>query len=131
MPIVVPFALVPVIPNLPFFYLAYRAFCHWKALLGAKHLEWLATKAQGNDAVLKAVGSTVLDAVYERRRLGAANRVGLDRRTDWMQGGRDGPGGDRLLIEAEDAQEVSFPRALASFNTHNSLIFQDFKAPRP
>ncbi|KAI5792235.1 mitochondrial K+-H+ exchange-related-domain-containing protein, partial [Pyronema domesticum] len=105
MPIVVPFALVPVIPNLPFFYLAYRAFCHWKALLGAKHLEWLATKAQENDAVLKAVGSNVLDAVYERRRLSAANRVGLDRRTDWMQGGRDGA--DRLLIEAEDAQEIA------------------------
>lgn len=32
LPISVPFALVPVIPNLPFFYLAYRAFSHWKGM---------------------------------------------------------------------------------------------------
>lgn len=29
------------IPNLPFFYLVYRAWSHWKALSGSKHLEFL------------------------------------------------------------------------------------------
>jgi hypothetical protein len=29
------------IPNLPFFYLVYRAYSHWTALSGAKHLEFL------------------------------------------------------------------------------------------
>ncbi|USP75557.1 hypothetical protein yc1106_02831 [Curvularia clavata] len=41
MPFTAPFMLVPVVPNLPFFYVLYRAWSHWKALGGAKHLEFL------------------------------------------------------------------------------------------
>ncbi|KAJ4287732.1 hypothetical protein N0V90_012436 [Kalmusia sp. IMI 367209] len=41
MPFTAPFMLVPVIPNLPFFYLVYRAYSYWKALTGSKHLEFL------------------------------------------------------------------------------------------
>ncbi|KAI1736738.1 mitochondrial K+-H+ exchange-related-domain-containing protein [Xylaria scruposa] len=44
MPISAPFALVPIIPNLPFFYLAYRAWSHYRALAGGKHLQWLLSK---------------------------------------------------------------------------------------
>lgn len=40
-PLTLPFALVPVVPNVPGFYLAYRAYCHIKALLGVKHLDYL------------------------------------------------------------------------------------------
>jgi hypothetical protein len=41
MPFTAPFMLVPVIPNLPFFYVLYRAWSHWKAWGGSKHLEFL------------------------------------------------------------------------------------------
>ncbi|KAI3398832.1 hypothetical protein diail_8523 [Diaporthe ilicicola] len=41
MPISAPFALVPIIPNIPFFYLAYRAWSHWRALAGGKHIQFL------------------------------------------------------------------------------------------
>jgi len=58
MPFTAPFMLIPMyaptstpsdfsadhnrrIPNLPFFYLVYRAYSHWKALTGSKHLEFL------------------------------------------------------------------------------------------
>lgn len=41
MPFTAPFALIPVIPNLPFFYVLYRAYSHWTALRGSKHLEFL------------------------------------------------------------------------------------------
>ncbi|KAJ5028183.1 mitochondrial K+-H+ exchange-related-domain-containing protein [Bipolaris maydis] len=41
MPFTAPFMLVPIIPNLPFFYVLYRAWSHWKALGGARHLEFL------------------------------------------------------------------------------------------
>ncbi|KAF1949700.1 hypothetical protein CC80DRAFT_362516, partial [Byssothecium circinans] len=44
MPFTIPFMLIPVIPNLPFFYLVYRAYCHWKALTGSKHLEFLLSR---------------------------------------------------------------------------------------
>ncbi|KAL1608009.1 hypothetical protein SLS60_002948 [Paraconiothyrium brasiliense] len=41
MPFTAPFALIPIIPNLPFFYLVYRAYSYWKALTGSQHLEFL------------------------------------------------------------------------------------------
>ncbi|KAF1968526.1 hypothetical protein BU23DRAFT_540996 [Bimuria novae-zelandiae CBS 107.79] len=41
MPFTIPFALIPIIPNLPFFYLVYRAYSYWKALSGSKYLEFL------------------------------------------------------------------------------------------
>ncbi|OAQ97878.1 hypothetical protein LLEC1_04538 [Akanthomyces lecanii] len=31
----------PLIPNLPFFYLVYRAFSNWRAIAGGKHIQWL------------------------------------------------------------------------------------------
>lgn len=40
-PLTVPFTLVPVVPNVPFFYLAYRLYCHVKALQGVRNLGYL------------------------------------------------------------------------------------------
>lgn len=40
-PLTLPVAALPVIPNLPGFYLLFRAWSHWKALEGAKHLSFL------------------------------------------------------------------------------------------
>ncbi|CCH58385.1 hypothetical protein TBLA_0A05920 [Henningerozyma blattae CBS 6284] len=33
-----PIVLVPIVPNIPGFYLAYRAYCNFQAYLGAKHI---------------------------------------------------------------------------------------------
>lgn len=38
MPFTIPFALVPVIPNLPFFYLVWRAWSHYRAYQSSKYL---------------------------------------------------------------------------------------------
>ncbi|RSL39818.1 hypothetical protein CEP53_013785 [Fusarium sp. AF-6] len=59
MPITIPFALVPVIPNLPFFYLLYRAWSHYKAIAGGKHVQWLLE----ND-MLYSVPSKTLHDLY-------------------------------------------------------------------
>ncbi|KAF2127817.1 hypothetical protein P153DRAFT_56436 [Dothidotthia symphoricarpi CBS 119687] len=59
MPFTAPFMLVPIVPNLPFFYVLYRAYSHWKALTGSKHLDFL---LQHN--VPKPSASPVLDALY-------------------------------------------------------------------
>lgn len=40
-PLTIPFALVPVVPNVPGFYLAYRLYCHIKALMGVRNLGYL------------------------------------------------------------------------------------------
>ncbi|KAK8052098.1 mitochondrial K+-H+ exchange-related-domain-containing protein [Apiospora rasikravindrae] len=59
MPITIPFALVPVIPNLPFFYLVYRAWSHWRALAGGKHLEFLLS-----NNLLALTPSPILNKIY-------------------------------------------------------------------
>lgn len=64
MPIVAPFALVPVIPNIPFFYLVFRAYSHWRALNGGRHLEYLF-----KNNLLNPVPHSVLDNIYTRNPL--------------------------------------------------------------
>jgi len=59
MPLVAPFALVPIIPNLPFFYLVFRAWSHWRALSGSKHIEFLLDKK-----LITAQPSPILDELY-------------------------------------------------------------------
>ncbi|QLG74267.1 hypothetical protein HG535_0G01510 [Zygotorulaspora mrakii] len=39
LPLTLPVVLVPLIPNVPGFYLTYRAYSNFKALLGARHLQ--------------------------------------------------------------------------------------------
>ncbi|KAH7035445.1 mitochondrial K+-H+ exchange-related-domain-containing protein [Microdochium trichocladiopsis] len=59
MPISAPFALVPVVPNLPFFYLVYRAWSHWRALAGGKHIQFLIA-----NTLLSLAPNQTLSSVY-------------------------------------------------------------------
>ncbi|KAL4723109.1 hypothetical protein ACLX1H_009599 [Fusarium chlamydosporum] len=59
MPITIPFALVPIIPNLPFFYLVYRAWSHYRAITGGKHIQWLL-----EHKLLRSSPSEKLDRLY-------------------------------------------------------------------
>ncbi|EGS22032.1 uncharacterized protein CTHT_0039170 [Thermochaetoides thermophila DSM 1495] len=61
-PITIPIGLIPLVPNLPFFYLAYRAWSHWRALSGGKHLQFLV-----NNNLLHLSPSPVVDEVYANR----------------------------------------------------------------
>ncbi|KAE8251077.1 hypothetical protein A4X13_0g4168 [Tilletia indica] len=58
-PLTAPFALVPVIPNLPFFYLAWRAWSHWKAYQSSSYLSELIAQNR-----LVPTASEQLDEVY-------------------------------------------------------------------
>lgn len=59
MPFTAPVAILPVIPNIPFFYLCFRAYSHWTALRGARHLAHLL-----DSGAVKPVPSGTLDALY-------------------------------------------------------------------
>lgn len=48
------------IPNLPFFYLVYRAWSHYRALAGGEHIQFLLEKK-----LLTYSPSPILDAVYK------------------------------------------------------------------
>lgn len=70
-PISLPFALVPIVPNVPGFYITYRLYCNVKALLGVKHLDYLLEdcthkpSAPANaSSEKKAIQSTVNDTKH-------------------------------------------------------------------
>lgn len=44
---------------MPFFYLVYRAWSHWRAIAGGKHLQWLIEKK-----LLQPTPSKTLDQLY-------------------------------------------------------------------
>jgi len=47
------------VPNLPFFYLVFRAWSHWKSLLGSKHIQFLLDKK-----LINIQASPILDNLY-------------------------------------------------------------------
>ncbi|KAL8708866.1 MAG: hypothetical protein Q9220_006322 [cf. Caloplaca sp. 1 TL-2023] len=67
MPISAPVALLPVIPNLPFFYLVFRAWSHWRARSGSQHVEFLL-----NNHLIKLMPSPLLDSAYRISELDVA-----------------------------------------------------------
>lgn len=50
-PLTLPLAVVPVVPNVPGFYLAYRCYCHIKASMGAHNLGYLLECASDDPSV--------------------------------------------------------------------------------
>ncbi|KAJ1309642.1 hypothetical protein OPQ81_006409 [Rhizoctonia solani] len=60
-PLTAPFMLIPVVPNLPFFFCVWRAWTHWKAHKASAYLLELAN----NDAIHK-FPSKDLDEVYSK-----------------------------------------------------------------
>jgi len=59
MPFTAPVALIPVIPNIPFLYLVFRAWSHYKALYGSRYLESLLDKN-----LVTLTPSKTLDELY-------------------------------------------------------------------
>jgi Mitochondrial K+-H+ exchange-related len=76
------------IPNLPFFYLAYRAWSHWRAALGGKHVQWLI-----KNRLIQEAPSTILDNLYKPTAHLAADDS------------PDAP--ERLLLTGEQAQSFA------------------------
>ncbi|KAJ7021608.1 mitochondrial K+-H+ exchange-related-domain-containing protein [Mycena alexandri] len=58
-PLTAPFMIIPVIPNLPFFFCAWRAWSHYQALRGARHVDALLQSGK-----IVPVPEAALDAVY-------------------------------------------------------------------
>ncbi|KAK6455809.1 mitochondrial K+-H+ exchange-related-domain-containing protein [Scheffersomyces xylosifermentans] len=65
-PISLPFALVPVVPNVPGFYIAYRLYCNVKALMGVKHLNYLLENSKNTKKVEEKDGENYkLEAISD------------------------------------------------------------------
>ncbi|MCJ1286295.1 hypothetical protein MMC26_005640 [Xylographa opegraphella] len=59
MPVTIPFGLIPILPNIPFFYLVWRAWSHWRAFSGSKHVEHLL-----QEGLIKSAPSDLLSRIY-------------------------------------------------------------------
>lgn len=66
-PFMIPFAIIPIVPNIPFFYVVYRAWSHYRAMSGAAHLQKLLKEdrvqpsaSRQMDDLLDTQGSLVL-----------------------------------------------------------------------
>ena len=59
LPLTIPVGLLPIIPNIPFFYLVFRAYSHYRALAGSNHLTHLL-----NNSTINRAPSTTLDSLY-------------------------------------------------------------------
>jgi len=58
-PLTFPFAVIPVVPNFPLFYVLWRAWSHWRALKSSQYLKGLLSHDQ-----LQPESSKVLDELY-------------------------------------------------------------------
>ncbi|KAI0116980.1 mitochondrial K+-H+ exchange-related-domain-containing protein [Daldinia grandis] len=105
MPISAPFALVPVIPNLPFFYLVYRAWSHWRALAGGKHLQFLCEKD-----ILSLSPSPVLDSIYTpllpNPPISKEQIADTDKASKSTADGSKESGEERMLLSQENGRQL-------------------------
>ncbi|KGO74004.1 Protein of unknown function DUF2343 [Penicillium italicum] len=100
-PITAPLGLIPVVPNIPFFYLAYRGWSHWRALNGSRHLEFLAEKN-----LLNPVSLPELEKLYAKR---ASQKIeGTTTDTSYSEVADDiEQSDDRVLLKMSDAKKLA------------------------
>ncbi|KAG8871207.1 hypothetical protein FRB98_000968 [Tulasnella sp. 332] len=58
-PLTAPFMLIPIVPNIPFFFCVWRAWSHWKAYKAAEYLRQLVRSKS-----IRPVPSPIMDEVY-------------------------------------------------------------------
>ncbi|TGJ80179.1 hypothetical protein E0Z10_g8573 [Xylaria hypoxylon] len=101
MPISAPFALIPIIPNLPFFYLVYRAWSHYRALAGGRHLQWLIS-----NNFFTISPSKTLDTIFPRH-LPPSNLPEEPNHPDSYQSDKSPPAQETLLLTRESGRKLA------------------------
>ncbi|CAG8006063.1 unnamed protein product [Penicillium salamii] len=100
-PFTAPLGLIPVVPNIPFFYLAYRGWSHWRALNGSKHLEFIVEKN-----LLNPISLPELEDLYAKR----ASRVleNTTKDTPYSEVAEDiEQSDDQVLLKMSDAKKLA------------------------
>ncbi|GLA05069.1 hypothetical protein AnigIFM60653_005141 [Aspergillus niger] len=100
-PLTAPVGLIPLIPNVPFFYLVYRAWSHGRALNGSKHLEFLLEKD-----ILNPISYPGLEELYAKRVPYALENTGVDKPISEMVEDVE-KSDDRLLLRMTDAKKLA------------------------
>ncbi|KAJ5950545.1 uncharacterized protein N7479_008958 [Penicillium vulpinum] len=100
-PFTAPIGLIPIVPNIPFFYLAYRGWSHWRALNGSKHLELLVEKN-----ILNPISLPELEKLYAKRASGTLE--GTTTETPYSEIAEEiERSEDRVLLKMSDAKKLA------------------------
>jgi len=108
MPLTLPIALIPLVPNLPFFYLVYRAWSHWRAIAGGKHIQFLL-----QNRLLTLSPSPILDDVYATQKQPLSSSAGptTEPDTDGVESvkSRDlpHPEGEAMLLSQANGKKMT------------------------
>ncbi|KAB8237432.1 hypothetical protein ETB97_009277 [Aspergillus alliaceus] len=100
-PFTAPVGLIPLIPNIPFLYLVYRGWSHWRALNGSKHLEYLVDKD-----LLNLTSHPVLERLYAKRVSRALEKYDTELSIPSMVEDVE-KSDDRLLLRMDDAKKLA------------------------
>ncbi|PYH64143.1 mitochondrial K+-H+ exchange-related family protein [Aspergillus vadensis CBS 113365] len=100
-PLTAPVGLIPLVPNVPFFYLVYRAWSHGRALNGSKHLEFLLEKN-----LLNPISYPGLEELYAKRVSYALENTGVNKPIAEMVEDVE-KSDDRLLLRMTDAKKLA------------------------
>lgn len=93
-PLTLPLAVVPVVPNVPGFYVAYRFYCHLKALMGVRNLGYLLENTATDPSV-----ETTTHLRFQA--CGALDEPFLADATFSKVQGQESSDNERILISAE------------------------------
>ncbi|KAJ5901964.1 hypothetical protein N7495_002492 [Penicillium taxi] len=130
-PFTAPLGLIPVIPNIPFFYLAYRGWSHWRALNGSRHLEFLV-----KEDLINPISLPELEQLYAECAARAIEHTSGDKSPAEIFEEMD-PSDDRVLLKMSDARklatildapELSLEAERAIFQVNEQLIAQRERA---
>ncbi|CAI7643033.1 unnamed protein product [Penicillium pancosmium] len=100
-PFTAPLGLIPVVPNIPFFYLVYRGWSHWRALNGSRHLEFLVEKN-----LINPISPPELEELYAKRASRTLDNIPVDTPASEMVDGME-QSDDRILLKMSDAKRLA------------------------
>ncbi|KAL4934611.1 mitochondrial K+-H+ exchange-related family protein [Aspergillus undulatus] len=100
-PFTAPIALIPVIPNIPFFYLVYRGWSHWRALNGSQHLQYLVEKN-----LLQPISHPGLVELYAKRVSRTIEETDREKPAEEMVENVE-KSDDRILLRMKDAKKLA------------------------
>lgn len=94
LPLTIPFILIPLVPNVPGFYLAYRIYCHMKVMASVKHFILLMKGGHMDMTKVEGIDQLYLQTADEEIRMNVKK---------WLENADSSAESQEVVLLAEDA----------------------------
>lgn len=121
MPLTIPFALVPLLPNVPGFYLLYRIYCHIKVISALKFLVTLLKDGHFNYNKIDEISEIYLNTKDEEIRSNIMNQLVSVNNKDYENNEKYELQKEKLLLSEDVASEIC--KAFGDEECTDKLIF--------